>query len=175
MKASMGAAALRWLLAATLVALSWGARAQSLEVSTATELRASPALNAKSLASLPVGTRAEQLEARGGWVRIKADTGEGWVRGTHMRIAGAAKAAPAASTANPVTGLTGLFSASSTRPTATTGTRGLTQEQLANAQPAPAEVNQLERYSVTATQAQQFAQSGKLAAQQIPAYTGAEQ
>ncbi|KAB2900811.1 MAG: SH3 domain-containing protein [Burkholderiaceae bacterium] len=173
MKASAVAAVLRWLLAAALVALSWGARAQSLEVSTATELRASPALNAKSLAALPVGTRAEQLESQGGWVRIKAGAREGWVRGTHLRTAGGTKAA-AASTANPVTGLTGLFSASSTRPTATTGTRGLTQEQLAKAQPAPAEVAQLESYAVTAAQAQQFAQGGNLAAQPIKAYTGAE-
>jgi hypothetical protein len=163
-------------LAAALIALAGSAYAQSLEVSTSTPLRASPALNAKSLATLPVGTHAEQLEARGGWVRVKVGTDEGWVRGTHMRAAGAAKkAAPAASTANPVTGLTGLFSASSTRPTATTGTRGLTPEQLANAQPAPAEVHQLERYAVTAAQARQFAHSGKLTAQQIPAYTGADQ
>ena len=172
-RASAGTAALRGLLAAALIALAGSAYAQSLEVSTSTPLRASPALNAKSLATLPVGTHAEQLEARGGWVRVKVGTDEGWVRGTHLRAAGGTKAA-AASTANPVTGLTGLFSASSTRPTATTGTRGLTQEQLAKAQPAPAEVAQLESYAVTAAQAQQFAQGGNLAAQPIKAYTGAE-
>lgn len=168
----MKIATVRRLVAATVLALAGWAQAQSLQVSTATELRASPVLNAKSLAALPVGAQVEQLQQQGGWLRVRFKGSEGWVRSTHVRSAAAA--APSAG-GNPLTGISGVFSASSNTPTATTGTRGLTQEQLANAQPAPAEVSRMEGFAINAAQAQQFAQGGKLKAQPIPAYTGAEQ
>lgn len=168
----------RWplaaLWAAALLAQAPQAQAQALQISTATELRAAPAVNGRPLGNLPVGTAAQQLEARGGWVRVKAGEREGWVRLTHVRAQGAATAAAPASASNPLTGLAGVFSASSNKPTATTGTRGLTQEQLANAQPAPAEVQLLEHSAVTAQQAQQFARAGKLTAQAIESYKGGE-
>lgn len=160
----------RALLAALLLGWGAGAYAQSLQVSTATELRASPALNAKSLAQLAIGAMVEQLELRGGWIRVQAAGQEGWLRSTHVRSLQAPAASPAS--ANPLTGLGGVFSASSNRPTATTGTRGLTAEQLANAQPAPAEVQRMEGFAQNAAQAQQFAKSGKLQAQTISTYTG---
>ena len=56
----MKIATVRRLAAATVLALGGWAQAQSLQVSTATELRASPVLNAKSLAALPVGAQVEQ-------------------------------------------------------------------------------------------------------------------
>ena len=164
---------LRRLAIAALLVLGAGAHAQSLEVTTATELRANPALDAKAQGRLARGARLEQTGAQGGWLKVKSGNQEGWVRQTHVKSAEGAAPAPAASV-NPLTGLTGMFSASSTRPTATTGTRGLTQEQLANAQPAPAEVQQLERYAVTGSQAEQYARSGKLASQSFDAYTGAD-
>lgn len=156
-------------LAALLLGFGGMAAAQSLQVSTGTELRASPAINAQSLLQLAVGTVVEQLEVRGGWIRVRAASQEGWLRSTHVRSA--AQDAPAASS-NPLTGISGVFSASSNRPTATTGTRGLTAEQLANAQPAPAEVQRMEGFAASAAQAQQFAKNGKLQAQPIAAYTG---
>lgn len=162
----------RGLLAALLLALGAGAQAQTHEVSTATELRAVPALNAKVLAKLPVGTALTQTETQGGWLKVQVQAQpEGWVRMTHVKSLAAL--APAAS--NPLTGVAGMFTAASTKPTATTGTRGLTQEQLANAQPAPAEVQQLERYAVTAAQATQFARAGKVTAQKFDDYQGAGQ
>lgn len=167
----MKIATVRRLAAATVLVLGGWAQAQSLQVSTATELRASPVLNAKSLAALPVGAQVEQLQQQGGWLRVRFKGSEGWVRSTHVRSAAATPSAGG----NPLTGISGVFSASSNTPTATTGTRGLTQEQLANAQPAPAEVSRMEGFAINAAQAQQFAQSGKLKAQPIPAYTGAEQ
>ncbi|QIL44100.1 SH3 domain-containing protein [Acidovorax sp. HDW3] len=162
---------LKRLFAAGLLATaaSW-ACAQSLQVSTATELRAGPALNAKNLVSLTVGTMVQQLEVRGGWLRVQVQGQEGWLRSTHVRAL--STAAPAAQ--NPLTGLSGVFSASSNRPTATTGTRGLTAEQLANAQPAPAEVQRMESFAATAAQAQQFAKNGKLQVQSFAPYDGAQ-
>jgi hypothetical protein len=178
MTALLRAARPRWPLAALLVA-AWLAQApqalaQALHISTATELRAVPAVNGRPLGNLAVGTAAQQLEARGGWVRVKTGDREGWVRLTHVKAQGAATAAPSTAASNPLTGLAGVFSASSNKPTATTGTRGLTQEQLANAQPAPEQVQQMENYAATAAQAQQFARAGKLSAQTIESYKGGE-
>ncbi|MDB5849418.1 MAG: hypothetical protein JWP29_3170 [Rhodoferax sp.] len=153
----------------------------SVEVSTATELRATPTLDGKVITRLAQGARGERTGGQGGWVKLRVAEQEGWVRLTHTKDIGAgspasAQATPAsqASVSNPITGLVGMFSATSNKPTATTGTRGLTQEQLANAQPAPAEVRQLEKYAITGAQAEQFARSGKVASHSIEAYTGAD-
>jgi len=136
---SRAAAALLALLCAGVV---WAQ--VTVEVTTATELRANPALDAQVLQRLDRGASVQQLEVRGGWVRVRVGNREGWVRSNTIRSAAAAPAAaeraaaPAAPAAGGLGNLASAFSGSSNRPTATTGTRGLTQEQLANAQPAPA-------------------------------------
>lgn len=161
----------RGCLAAALLALAGlQAQAQPMEVSVETELRANPALDARVLSRLSRGTAAEQLASQGGWVRVKVRNQEGWVRLTHVKPVNAAPSL--ALGANPLTGPGGIFSASSNTPTSTTGTRGLRQEELANAQPAPAEVRQLERNAVTNAQAAQHAQNGKVVAQKFDNYEG---
>ncbi|MFN9475445.1 SH3 domain-containing protein [Acidovorax sp.] len=164
---------LKGLLIALLLGLGLGAHAQSLEVTTATELRATPALDGKVVVRLAKGNKLEQTDAQEGWVKVKFGRAEGWVRLTHVKTleAAAPAAAPPASSG---TNLASIFSAPSNRPTATTGTRGLTKEQIANAQPNPAEMAQLEKYAINMGQAEQFARSGKVVAQKIDAYTGAE-
>lgn len=163
---------LKGLLFALLLALGLAAHAQQLEVTTATELRATPALDGKVLTRLAKGNKLEQTEAQSGWVKVKFARYEGWVRLTHVKSLEAA--APAAAPASSGTSLAGMFSAPTRGSTATTGTRGLTEEQLANAQPAPAEMAQLEKYAINMGQAETFARSGKVVAQKIDAYTGAE-
>lgn len=165
---------LKGLLIALLLGLGLGAHAQSLEVTTPTELRATPALDSKVLVKLAKGNKLEQTEAQTGWVKVKFGRTEGWVRLTHVKTLETAAAPAAAAPASSGPNLAGLFSAPSNRPTATTGTRGLTKEQIANAQPNPAEMAQLEKYAINGGQAEQFARSGKVVAQKIDAYTGAE-
>lgn len=164
---------LKGLLIALLLGLGLGVHAQQLEVTTPTELRATPALDGKILVKLAKGNKLEQTAAQEGWVKVKFGRMEGWVRLTHVKSLEAA--APAASApASSGTNLASMFSAPSRGATATTGTRGLTEEQLANAQPAPAEMAQLEKYAINMGQAEAFARSGKVVAQKIDAYTGAE-
>ncbi|GAB4215011.1 MAG: hypothetical protein Fur007_12260 [Rhodoferax sp.] len=153
-------------------ALAVPALAQTHRVEVATELRAAPALNAKPLVRLLPGAMLTQVEQKLGWVRVSAPKlPDGWVRLTHLKPLAPTAAAPSANS-NPLTALGGMFTAASNRPTATTGTRGLTPEQLAQAQPNPAEVQQLERYAVNAAQAKQFARSGKVVARKIDSYEG---
>jgi Bacterial SH3 domain len=175
MNASIFKTLWRALAALCLAAVALGAQAQALQVSTDTELRAAPALDARVLAKLASGTDAQRIEVKGGWMRVKVATQEGWVRLTHVKSVTAGGRTPApAQASNPITGLTGAFSASSNTATPTTGTRGLTPEQLANAQPDPKEVELLERFASTTAQAEQHARAGRLAAQKFDAYTEGE-
>lgn len=162
----------RWL--ALLAALAWSALAgaQTHEVTTATQLRATPSLNSMVVQQLPIGAPLQAVQTQGGWLKVQSGQHQGWVRMSHVKSMSAAGPAPATGGGN---ALAGLFTGSSSAPTATTGTRGLTQEQLANAQPAPQEVQQLERYVVKAGDAQQFARGGKLSAVKIADYDGGGQ
>lgn len=184
------------ILSIVLLFLSGWVAAQTHEATAATELRERPALDARVLTPIPRGEKLTRTATQGGWLKVKVRDQEGWVRLTTVKALPTSTTAatpsaprpPAASTATsraapPATAaaaapstspnLASLFTGSSTRPTATTGTRGLTQEQLANAQPAPAEVELLERYSASTTQAQEHARAGRLAAQTFEPYTGA--
>lgn len=162
---------LRGLIAAAALALAaavaWAQ--QPVQLRTETDLRASPAFDAKVLARLPVGTRGTQVSSSGkqasssrGWIQVRMQNLQGWVRSE--TLASAAAPAPAQSP------LAAAFTGASNTPTPTTGTRGLTTEQLANAQPAPAEVELLDRYAATPAQAEQHARAGRLAAQRIEGY-----
>lgn len=162
-----------WHMGLLALLMTWCllAAAQTHEVSTATPLRATPSLNAMVVRQLAPGLPVQAVQTQGGWIKVQAEGQQGWVRLTHVRALAAARPAPA-SGGNP---LANLFTGSSTAPTATTGTRGLTQEQLASAQPAPQEVRQLERYAVSASDAQRFARGGKLSATKIADFDGAAQ
>lgn len=158
-------------LAILLLFLSFPGWGQTHEATVATELRERPALDAKVLVRIERGEKLERTGTQGGWLKVKARNQEGWVRLTQVKaLPVAATTAPPPAAAAP--NLANMFTGSSTRPTATTGTRGLTQEQLANAQPAPAEVDLLERYASGASQAEAHARSGALAAQRFEAFTG---
>ncbi len=163
---------LKGLLIALLLGLGLGVHAQQLEVTVATELRATPALDGKVLVRLAKGNKVEQTAAQEGWVKVKFGRMEGWVRLNFVKTLEAA--APATAPASGGTSLASMFSGGSNRPTASTGTKGITPEQLANAQPDQAEMAQLEKYAINMGQAEAFARSGKVVAQKIDAYTGAE-
>ncbi|GAB4397693.1 MAG: hypothetical protein OHK0048_06820 [Rhodoferax sp.] len=151
------------------LAMMWvlgsAALAQTHRVVVPTELRAAPALNAQPLVRLLKDALVTQTGQKVGWIRVTAPgLPDGWVRSTHLQALAPQPSAPGA---NPLTALGGMFTATTNRPTATNGTRGLTPEQLAQAQPNPAEVSRLESYAVAPGQAQQFARSGKLVSRRI--------
>lgn len=170
---SQGRQRMGWHFAVLAFLMTWSllTAAQTHEVSTATALRATPSLNSMVVQQLTVGTSVQAVQTQGGWIKVKVGERQGWVRLAHVRTVTAARPAPSGG-GNP---LVSLFTGSSTAPTATTGTRGLTQEELASAQPAPQEVQRLERYAVSARDAQNFARSGKLSATRITDFDGAAQ
>jgi Bacterial SH3 domain len=125
------------------------------------ELKQEPATDAATLATLPENTAVDALERKGGWTRVKAGAGEGWVRMLSLRFGGATTAKPGAS------GLTQAFNVARTGTSGTqttTGVRGLDAEQIANAQPNPAELARLEKFAADRDAAESFATQGKLSA-----------
>ena len=138
--------------------LAW---AEPATVIRATDLKQAPATDSTTLAALAENTAVEALERKGGWTRVKGEAGEGWVRMLALRFGGAAPAKPGAS------GLTQLFNVARTGTSGTqvtTGVRGLDAEQIANAQPNPAELAKLEKFAADRDAAAGFATQGKLSA-----------
>jgi hypothetical protein len=139
------------------------ALAEPATVIRATELKQAPATDAATVAALAENAAVEALERKGGWTRVKAQAGEGWVRMLALRFGGAA-AKPGA------TGASQLFNVARTGTSGTqvtTGVRGLDAEQLANAQPNPAELAKLQNFAADRDAAASFAAQGKLDAKPV--------
>lgn len=144
-----------------LLAVPLLAAAEPATLIRATELKQEPATDATTVAKLPENAAVETLERKGGWTRIKAGASEGWVRMLSLRFGGPGEAKKGDS------GLSQLFNVARTGTSGaqvTTGARGLDAEQLANAQPNPAELAKLAGFAADPEAAASFAAKGKLSA-----------
>ena len=144
-----------------LLALPLLAAAEPATLIRATELKQEPATDAATVAKLPENAAVEALERKGGWTRIKAGAAEGWVRMLALRFGGPGEAKKGDS------GVTQLFNVARTGTSGaqvTTGARGLDAEQLANAQPNPAELAKFAGFAADPDAAASFAAKGKLSA-----------
>ena len=127
----------------------------------ATELKKEAASDAATLASLPENAAVDALERKGGWTRVKSGANEGWVRMLNLRFGGPGEAKKGDS------GVSQLFNVARTGTSGTqvtTGARGLDPDQLANAQPNPAELAKMQGFAADADAAAGFAAKGKLSA-----------
>jgi hypothetical protein len=136
------------------------AAAEPATVLRATELKDAPATDAATVASLAENAAVETLERKGGWTRVKAAAGEGWVRMLALRFGapGAAKQGDS--------GIAQIFNVARTGTSGTqvtTGARGLDADQLANAQPNPKELAKMKGYAAEREAAAGFAAEAKLA------------
>ena len=135
------------------------ALAEPATVIRATDLKQAPASDSDTVAALAEQTAVEVLERKSGWIRVKSVSGEGWVRMLALRLGGATAAKSGAS------GQTQMFNVARTGTSGTqvtTGVRGLDAEQIANAQPNPAELAKLEKFAADRDAAASFATQGKL-------------
>lgn len=140
------------------------AYAEPATVIRATDLKQEPATDAATVASIAENTAVDALERKGGWTRIKAPAGEGWVRMLALRFGTSATVKAGSS------GLTQLFNVARTGTSGTqvtTGVRGLEADQIASAQPNPAELAKLERFAADRAAAEKFAADGNLAAKAL--------
>ncbi len=147
-----------------LLAVPLLAAAEPAALIRATELKEAPATDAATVARLPENAAVETLERKGGWTRVKAGAGEGWVRMLALRFGGPGEAKKGDS------GITQIFNVARTGTSGTqvtTGARGLDADQIANAQPNPAELAKMDGFAANAEAAASFAAKGKLAAQSV--------
>jgi hypothetical protein len=139
--------------------------AEPATVMRATEIKQQPATDAPAAGQLAENAKVDALERKGGWTRIKAESGaEGWVRMLALRYAGAGEAKLGDSG---VAQLLSVARSGTSGAQVTTGVRGLDAEQLANARPNAAELRKMDGYAASKDGAGGFAAQGGLNAQRV--------
>jgi hypothetical protein len=134
----------------------------------ATDLKADGSDQANVVARLNENTEVKVLARAGGWTRVDAGGKVGFVRAFHLRF-------PAVATTDSGGGgfLSGLSSAIGGRPKSqqagiqTVGVRGLSPEELKNANPDGEALKRMQSYRSDNPGAERFAREGKLAEQRV--------
>lgn len=147
-----------------LCGLPMAAHAESVAYTVRpTEIKQQPYSDAASIATLPDKSTVGILVRKGGWVQINSKMGKGWVKMLNLRSSSTA-------TKPADNGLQSLFNlgrSGSSGVTVATGVRGLSEEDLQNSQPNPAELAKLQGYAVDKRQAEKFGSSSKLKSQSL--------
>ena len=128
-----------------------------------TEIKQLPYSDAATVGKLDEKASVSVMSRQGGWVKITSAKGNGWVRMLSLRGDSTAKKSGD-------TGLQSLINvgrSGSSGIAMTTGIRGLSEEDLKNAQPNPGEFEKLQKYAVNKTKAEKFARDAKLKTQQL--------
>ena len=133
----------------------------------ATDLKAERFLDARAVTRVAERTRVEILERQAGWVRVRVQGREGWLRLLSVRLGSLTAQAPGQGSWLSRFGLGGGRSGGGS--TITTGIRGFTAFDLENAVPDPEQVRRLRQGMVTPEQAQRRASESGLSPYQVTA------
>lgn len=132
-----------------------------------------PADGADSLATLTLGNRVRVTELRGRWAQVETGEGDrGWIPAANVRL-GKGKAESRSGGAvsgllRSITGsVAGLSSSDESSEAAHVGIRGLQPEDVANAEPDPEALKQLEEYRASAETAAAHARRIALASRKL--------
>ena len=163
---------LRTLAIVFLLALApaaWGQ--EQAFTNRSTELKDRGANDARTVATLPENTAVKVLARGGAWTHVEAGAQNGWVRVFHLRFPATVETSSSSSGGGRLlSGITSAFGGgrqSGQTTIATTGIRGLSPEDLKNANPDPAALAKLQGYRADKPAAERFARDGKLAAVSI--------
>jgi uncharacterized protein YgiM (DUF1202 family) len=169
----------RILLAGTALALCLGlahAQSDTTIVKRNTELREAPGDQSRSLGPLAAKAPLTRLPQRqGAWIQVRTEKGAtGWLHMFDITTVGSASASSGGGGSNVLRGFTGLFGGGNSQPrnsgtTATIGIRGLDSEDIANAQPNPRAVSQVEALRVDEQQARAFGLQAQLVTHNVEA------
>lgn len=133
----------------------------------ASELKEKPFIDAKTLATLPAQSPVSILERNGGWFRVQAAAQSGWVRMLNVKVTeGAQNLGSGTDLTQAATLATGR--AGSGNIVSTSGLRGLSEEELSNAQPDYAQFDKLNSYGVDKAAASSYAKSHGLSSRSVP-------
>ncbi|OGS99245.1 MAG: hypothetical protein A3F73_06355 [Gallionellales bacterium RIFCSPLOWO2_12_FULL_59_22] len=156
---------MKWLLVFCLGWSAFAVHAGEAHTVRPTEVKAKPFADAATLSSLPENSPVEVLARKSGWMQIRHDNTNGWVKMLNLRLGNAA-----AQKKSGDSGLGKLFNVAATGAsgsTVSTGVRGLSEENLRNPNPNPQALAELQHYAASEAEAQKFGESGKLATQRI--------
>jgi uncharacterized protein YgiM (DUF1202 family) len=158
---------MKWLkLAAISVCLLSAQAYAAVEVGVALKadaIKQEPFSDAATVGNLNAGDKVNIFSKDGGWLKIKSNQGNGWVRMLSIRKGDAKKARSLADSFKGLaSGRTGTGQV-----VATTGIRGLNEEELKTAKFDAKELNLAESYATSRAEAQTFANQGKLKARSL--------
>ncbi|WP_374347523.1 hypothetical protein [Chitinimonas sp.] len=153
------------------IGLALVASAQAAEMGTvlkASELKQKPFSDAAKVAEVGDKTSVEIVTRQGAWIQVKTRDGQaGWLKMLNVRTgSGETKSDGGGGLLAGVS----LFKTGSSGTTVTTGVKGLSEDDLRNAQPNPAELAKLDGYASSSDEAAKFAKAGKLSANRDLAY-----
>lgn len=133
-----------------------------------TELKKEPFVDAQTIATLPASTAVDVVKRQGGWMQVKpASAAEGWVKMTSIKFGGVTTNAKGDSGLGTLLNVASTGRSGNTGVTVATGVRGLSPEDMKNAQPAPEAVKKLDDFAATKSQAESLARKGKLSSHKI--------
>jgi uncharacterized protein YgiM (DUF1202 family) len=152
---------MRILLLTTLL-LSSAALAEPGALLKSSELRTKPFGDADVVATLNAKDKIDITSRKGAWANVKTAAGQqGWVRLLNISTGSGQRGDSG------LKSVASLFSTGSSGNTVSTGVKGLSEEQLKNAKPNPAEASRLDQYKDSEPDARNFAKQAKLATLQI--------
>lgn len=146
-----------WLAAAALLAASAAIAAEPGTALKNDSLRTEPYSDARITGKFVRGDKLDILEKKGAWLKVKAGRSSGWVRLLSVKRGALGKSDNAAGVLDLASGRTGTGQVVST-----TGVRGLSEEELKQAQFDAEEVARLEANAISAEEAKRFAAAGGL-------------
>jgi hypothetical protein len=125
-----------------------------------TVLRSEPAGDAGEVATLPAETELSVFERLGGWYRVQANAGAGWLRLASLRFPSTELGAGDSGVDLILNSMrTGTYAGSSGT---TTGVRGLDASDIDNASASEAQLEKLEALASSAEAGRKFASAGNL-------------
>jgi hypothetical protein len=162
------------LLLAALFCLPFLALAQDAAYTNrSTDLKERAEADARAVTRLPENTPVKVLARGGAWTRVEAGGQSGWVNAFHLRFPATVEGASSSSSGGGLLSSLGAAvtgqRASPKANLATTGVRGLSREQLRDANPDPEQLRRMQSYRADRAAAERFAREGKLAAVQVDA------
>jgi uncharacterized protein YraI len=168
---------IRRFLFAAILALPLLAAAQGEAFTNrSTEMKDRADAEGRTVTMLAENTPVKVLARGGGWTRVEAGGQSGWVRVFHLRFPSSVEPATSSSGGSFLSSIGTALTGQKSNPKAhlaTTGVRGLSQEDLKNANPDPEALRRLQSFRADRAAAERFARDGKLAAVQIEDPDGA--
>jgi uncharacterized protein YgiM (DUF1202 family) len=158
----------RWLLC-LLAAATAASAAETASVVRKSELKQAPYTDAATVAEVAAQTQVTVLRREGAWLQVQAGAHSGWLRLLAVRGSASARAGDS--------GLNQAINVARSGASGTsvaTGVRGLSKEQIQNAQPNEEELARMQRHAQDEAQARAFAGQKPALASVTLDYLGAQ-